>query len=201
MLYRPLVEMSTSYSFFKIYLNHSKIALHYRWTTVKLGFSDGATVFCWQIFFFFNKGKRYIVISILTNFEISAKNSRKKYATKPKCTGQRQEVLDTVSINNSWTHAFVVAVRVPHYFKGSSSVDCLDFHSIISSSVELLWVPHCLYGFQLCWNASSSTLLYGFQSQNFRWQNGKVWFLIRLHLKVTLLRRIEESSSRWSQNF
>ena len=201
MLYRPLVEMSTSYSFFKIYLNHSKIALHYRWTTVKLGFSDGATVFCWQNFFFLTRENDILQFQFWQILKFRPKIRAKKYATKPKCPGQRQKVLDTVSINNSWTHAFVVAVRVPHYFKGSSSVDCLDFHSIISSSVELLWVPHCLYGFQLCWNASSSTLLYGFPSQNFRWQNGKVCFLIRLHLKVTLLHRIEESSSRWLQNF
>ena len=33
-------------------------------------------------------------------------------------------------------------------------------------------------------------------SQNYRWQNGKVRFLIRLHLKVALPNRIEESSSR-----
>ena len=29
-----------------------------------------------------------------------------------------------------------------------------------------------------------------------RWQNRKVWFLIRLHIKEALLRHIEESSSR-----
>ena len=31
-------------------------------------------------------------------------------------------------------------------------------------------------------------------SKNYRWQNGKVRFLICLHLKVALLRCIEESS-------
>ena len=52
------------------------------------------------------------------------------------------------------------------------------------------------YGAPPLWvDIHSSTELESYP-QNYRWQNGKVWFLILLHLKVALPRRIEESSSR-----
>ena len=68
------------------------------------------------------------------------------------------------------------------------SADHLPFgvHKLVK--YENICVLHLKYRIML--SASKPT------PQNYRWQNGKVQFLIRLHLKVALPRRIEESSSR-----
>ena len=61
-----------------------------------------------------------------------------------------------------------------------------------------LYLSRMNFSSDFFWTVSSKvSLLYTMpKPQNYRWQNGKVGFCIRLHLKLALSRSIEESSSR-----
>ena len=104
----------------------------------------------------------------------------------------------------TWTNKTGLQPRkLGEELKGTAScvplIGGLGLYSIVEASHLSKWATaknrakHIWYSHQAYIYCTYSDI----QTQNYRWQNGKVRFLIRLHLKVALPHRIEDGRGGW----